>query len=62
MLTLEEVRKFRHILTTFKNDSCKIIEIIEKNKDIKGFEVINYRDLDPMPGNLIIKSIDQYIS
>lgn len=35
---------------------------MERNKEMKGFEVINYRDFDPMPGNNLIKSVDKCIS
>lgn len=62
LLAVEEVKKFRQLLTKFKQDSSQIIEFVDKNKDIKGFEVINYRELDPMPDNSILKSIDAYIA
>lgn len=37
LLSLEEVRKFREQLTRFKQDSVRIIEFVEENKEIKGF-------------------------
>lgn len=58
---LQHVRKFKEQLIRFKNNSLGIIEFLEKHKDIRGFEVINYRDLDPMPGNNLINVIDKYI-
>ena len=56
------MRKFREKLVKFKSNSGAVIEFLERYKDIKGFEVVNYRDLDPMPGNNLIKIIDKYIA
>lgn len=46
----------------FKTNSNFIIEFVERNKQLKGFEVINYRDFDPMPGNTLLKSVQKCIT
>lgn len=62
MIDIDTIRAFKQMLLKFKNNSNLIIEFVEKNKELKGFEVINYRDFDPMPGNNLVKSIDKCIS
>ena len=61
ILPLEYVRKFKEQLVKFKVNYTWIIDYLERYKDIKGFEVINYRDLNPIPGNLI-HMIEKYIN
>ena len=38
------------------------ISFADRNKNVKGFEVINYRELDPMRDFDLIKTIDAYIN
>jgi len=61
LISVDTVRLFKQYLQKFKANSNLIIEFVERNKELKGFEVINYRDFDPMPGNNLLKSIDKII-
>lgn len=62
VLSLEELKSFKACLQRYKQNATSFINFAEKNKNIKGFEVVNYRELDPMRDFDLIKAIDSYIS
>lgn len=54
----EEIRKYRKNIIKFKQNSNDYIKFVEERKQIKGFEELNYKELNPFQSEDIVKTID----
>lgn len=43
----EDVRRFKRLISRFKLNADEYIRFVELRKAIKGFEVVNYKELNP---------------
>ena len=43
----EDIRRFKRHITKFKLNADEYIRFVEQRKSIKGFEVVNYKELNP---------------
>lgn len=57
----EEIRRFRKHIINFKSNADRFIHFIEANKNIKGFEEINYKELNPYHREEVLKVIDKLL-
>lgn len=57
----EEIRKFRKHIIVFKSNADRFVQFIESNKTIKGFEDINYKELNPYQREEVLKIIDKLL-
>ena len=60
-VTTDEIRRFRKNIIHFKDNADDFIRFIEKNKSIKGFEDINYKELNPYHRDEMLKIIDKIL-
>ena len=60
-LQLEEIKRFRKSLIKFKSNSDRFINFVQENKKIKGFQDINYRELNPFDRDQIVAVIDRIL-
>ena len=60
-LQLDQIKKFRKSLIKFKSNADKFINFVQENKKIKGFQDINYRELNPFDKDQMIAVIDRIL-
>lgn len=58
---IEEIKRFRRHIVKFKAQANEFILFVELNKKIKGFEEINYRELNPFPKEEMLSLIDKLL-
>ena len=60
-IEVDDIKKFRKYLIRFKANSEKFIDFVEENKTIKGFEDINYKELNPFEKDEMLTVIDRIL-